>query len=124
MRDHRNRKAMNVIRPAAAALSAVAMLTAGAPAASAVTPGFPGTAPLGSPGPFSSGVVGTPGACGTAAGSDMGSWSGTTDIVCVGAGLSYIGPAIGQVATVMGPTIIGPAVVGTTIVAGGNVIGG
>jgi hypothetical protein len=28
--------------------------------------------------------------------------------VCQGAGLSFIGPAIGQVATVIGPTIIGP----------------
>jgi hypothetical protein len=43
--------------------------------------------------------------------------------VCIGAGLSFIGPAIGQIATVIGPTIIGPAFVGSINVSAGNVIG-
>jgi hypothetical protein len=34
----------------------------------------------------------------------------------LGAGLSFTGPAIGQIATVIGPTIISPAVVGSPIV--------
>jgi hypothetical protein len=39
----------------------------------------------------------------------------------MGAGLSFVGPAIGQIATVTGPTIIGPAVIGTSVVSAGNV---
>jgi hypothetical protein len=117
------RKAMTCIRPVVAGLCALAMLTAAAPAARASTPGFLDTTPLGGLGIHSGGVVGTPGACGTSAGSDVGSWSGTTDIVCVGAGLSFIGPAVGQVASVIGPTIIGPVVIGKSVVSGGNVVG-
>jgi hypothetical protein len=41
--------------------------------------------------------------------------------VCTGApGLTFIGPAIGQVASVIGPTIIGPSVIGNLVVAAGN----
>jgi hypothetical protein len=39
----------------------------------------------------------------------------------MGSGLSFVGPSIGQIATVIGPTIIGPAVVGNSIVSAGNV---
>jgi hypothetical protein len=35
---------------------------------------------------------------------------------CLGAGLSFTGPAIGQIASVIGPTIISPTVVGASIV--------
>jgi hypothetical protein len=43
----------------------------------------------------------------------------------VGAGVSVTGPAIGQIATVIGPTIASPAVVGTSIVvAAGNGLAG
>ena len=41
--------------------------------------------------------------------------------VCQGAGLTYIGPTIGQVGTIIGPTTIGPAVIGVSAVAAGNV---
>jgi hypothetical protein len=54
----------------------------------------------------------------------QGATAGTSDQVCVGSGLVYIGPAIGQVATVIGPTIIGPAVVGTSVISAGNVATG
>jgi hypothetical protein len=43
---------------------------------------------------------------------------------CLGAGLSFVGPAIGQIATVIGPTIIGPANIGTTVVSAGDVVAG
>jgi hypothetical protein len=43
-----------------------------------------------------------------------------TNQQCLGAGLSFVGPSIGQIATVIGPTIIGPAVVGTSIQSAGN----
>ena len=40
-------------------------------------------------------------------GDGQGRTGGTEDVQCQGAGLQFIGPAIGQVASVMGPTIIG-----------------
>jgi hypothetical protein len=40
--------------------------------------------------------------------------------VCQGTGLSFVGPAIGQIATVIGPTIIGPAVIGNVTVSAGS----
>jgi hypothetical protein len=49
--------------------------------------------------------------------SDVG---GTQSQACLGSGLVFVGPAIGQVASVIGPTIIGPAVVGTSIASAGN----
>jgi hypothetical protein len=42
----------------------------------------------------------------------------------VGGGLSFIGPAVGQVASVIGPTIIGPVYIGTSIVSAGAAAGG
>jgi hypothetical protein len=130
---------MSCIRPIVAAFAALAVLTTGAPTAraatpgaatpgaatpGAITPGFPYTTPFAGPGAHSGGVVGTGGACGTSAGSDVGSWSGTTDIVCVApGGMSFIGPAVGQVAAVIGPTIIGPVSIGKSVVSGGNVVG-
>ena len=38
----------------------------------------------------------------------------------MGTGLSFVGPAVGQIATVIGPTIIGPAVIGNVVVSAGN----
>ena len=38
--------------------------------------------------------------------------------------LGFIGPAIGQIASVVGPTIISPGYAGTVIVASGNVVAG
>jgi hypothetical protein len=49
--------------------------------------------------------------------------TGTTEPqVCIGSGLSFIGPAVGQVATVIGPTTIGPAQVNSNVSAG-NIAG-
>ena len=42
----------------------------------------------------------------------QGGTGGTTAQACLGAGVSYVGPAIGQIATVIGPTIISPGFVG------------
>ena len=50
----------------------------------------------------------------------QGTTAGTVASVCQGAGLAFIGPAIGQVTSVIGPTIIGPAVVGNVVVSGGS----
>jgi hypothetical protein len=45
--------------------------------------------------------------------------------VCTGAGLTLIGPSVGQIATVIGPTIISPSVViGASVVSAGNVVVG
>jgi hypothetical protein len=113
------------------ALTAVLTLGVAAPAASPSTPvaptvpsAFPlqGTpwftsAPLASAG----GVSSISGPCGTSSGQEgQGATAGTASSVCSGAGLTFIGPAIGQVATVIGPTIIGPAVVGNLVVSAGN----
>jgi hypothetical protein len=66
--------------------------------------------------------IGVPGACSTASPFDgQGRVGGINNQVCMGAGLSFVGPAIGQVASVIGPTIIGPAVVGISVVSAGNV---
>jgi hypothetical protein len=51
----------------------------------------------------------------------QGQVGGTSNSVCQGSGLSFIGPSVGQVATVMGPTIIGPSNVGTVVVSAGDV---
>jgi hypothetical protein len=109
------------------ALVASAALAAGAPAAGASTPfTLPAFAvPAGAVLPTAAGnPVGQQGACGTATGPQgQARTGGTTNPVCVGAGLSFVGPAIGQIATVIGPTIIGPAVVGTSIVSAGAASG-
>ena len=59
-----------------------------------------------------------------ATGDSVGASGGTANSVCQGSGLSFIGPSVGQVATVMGPTIIGPADVGTVVVSAGDVAAG
>ena len=112
-------------RSCVAALAAIATFAVGAPVASAST--FPaatlpfGALPLGAGGasPITSG------ACDTTRVTEGQAGTGdATNQVCMGAGLSFIGPSIGQVATVMGPTIIGPAVIGTLIVSAGDAAGG
>jgi hypothetical protein len=59
--------------------------------------------------------------CGTGVAGGQG--SPAAPAVCA-AGLSFVGPTTGQIASVVGPTIISPAVIGNTIVvnAGGNVV--
>src|SRR5579884_3229698 len=64
----------------------------------------------------------TPGGghCGdTLGGNGQGAVGGTANDVC-GSNLTYVGPAIGSIATVVGPTIIGPSTVGAVNVAAGN----
>jgi hypothetical protein len=60
--------------------------------------------------------------CGTAVAGGQG--SPAAPAVCAG-GLSFVGPTIGQIASVIGPTIISPAVVGTSVIvaAGSNIVG-
>ena len=107
------------------ALAATATLAVGAPAAGAST--LP-SGQLSTPTAFAP-YPGTPigaalpgGACGNAVvGEALGRTGGNDIEACVGAGLSFIGPSIGQIATVIGPTTISPAVVGGSIVSAGNV---
>jgi hypothetical protein len=120
----------------AAPLIAAALLAAGAPAAGASTIptfSFPSLAGLphyqAAPPLRAAAFAGTSalsGPCSSAEGGDgrQGSTGSVLNVVCSGAGLTFIGPSIGQIATVIGPTIIGPAVIGTVIVSAGNAIGG
>ena len=64
-----------------------------------------------------------PGACSPATiGSPTQSTGGTENEICQGGGgIAFVAPAIGQVATVVGPTIIGPSQTGTVVVSPGNV---
>lgn len=57
---------------------------------------------------------------------NQGNVAGTGNQICQigGGGLVFVAPAVGQVATVVGPTIIGPSQVGTVVVSPGNVIAG
>jgi hypothetical protein len=100
-------------------LAVTVALAAGAPAASASTP-F--TVPaFGVPDAAAAGLSGIAGACSTVSPhSGQGATAGTSVQVCMGPGLSFVGPAVGQIATVIGPTIIGPAVVGSSVVSAGN----
>jgi hypothetical protein len=76
-------------------------------------PGLGGPTAVGSQGAF--------GPCPSAFGPNgQGPVGGTLATVCTGAGLTFIAPAIGQVASVIGPTIIGPAVIGNVVVSAGN----
>jgi hypothetical protein len=62
------------------------------------------------------------GPCGRpTAGQGQGGNGTVSNQTCQGAGLTFIGPSIGQIATNIGPTIIGPAFVGSSIVSSGNV---
>jgi hypothetical protein len=71
------------------------------------------------------GITSSSGPCGTSTGVEgQGATGGTTAQICAGAGLTFVGPAIGQIATVIGPTIIGPAVIGNIVVSAGNASAG
>jgi hypothetical protein len=116
--------------PLAAVLAAAAALAIGAPAAGASTfPAYRYTVPAAfaqfkaRPVALST-PVGLPAAasCGPQTGNEgQGRTSGVDNSVCVGSGLSFVGPSVGGIATVMGPTIISPGFAGSVIVAGGNV---
>ena len=121
---------MPVRRVSFPAVAVIAALAVGAPAAGASA--FPagviptwldGTAAAGVTLPGGGNSAVASGACGgtSTAGQGQNNTGGTTSLHCLGGGLSYTGPAIGQIATVTGPTITSPAVVGTAIVvSGGN----
>jgi DNA polymerase III subunit gamma/tau len=115
---------MSIPRTLAAAIAATAALGLGAATASAGTvPAFggPGLGGVGLGGPSAAGSQGALGPCATAFGPNgQGPSAGTFSIICNGGGLSFIGPAVGQVASVIGPTIIGPAVIGNVVVSAGN----
>jgi hypothetical protein len=107
----------------AAAVAVVGLLAGGAPLAGAgaaagapLTAAVAGVAPLPVV-PFTPGV----GPCGTLTADGQGGTAGVENRICVGSGLVFVGPSVGQVASVMGPTIIGPAVIGTSVVSAGNV---
>ena len=87
--------------PTVTALAATAVLALGAPDARAQA------VPVGGAGCVIVGFDGSAGTAGTGA-----SQCGT---------LNFVGPAIGQIASVIGPTIISPAVTGTVLVTGNNV---
>ena len=65
------------------------------------------------------GQLGTTG-CNSNAPADVGPAGSTVNFSC-GSVLSFIGPSIGQVATVIGPTIIGATVLGPVTVSAGPV---
>jgi hypothetical protein len=98
----------------AAAIATVGVLAIGAPGAGAATSfpvpsGFGGLAGF-VPGGVAAGngIAGAFGPCSRPSAEGQGGTGAADHQVCQGAGLSFIGPAIGQVATVIGPTIIGP----------------
>jgi hypothetical protein len=72
--------------------------------------------------PLGDGGVGSrDGVCGSSSGAEgQGGTAGTNAYTCVGAGLVFVGPAIGQIASVIGPTIIGPGYVGAINVSAGD----
>jgi hypothetical protein len=105
-----------------ALLAALALcgVLAGVPQAASAqgVPSFPAGGGIGVGVP-SAGLGASP--CGTAVAGGQGSPSAPA--VCAG-GLSFVGPTIGQIASVIGPTIISPAVVGTSVIvaSGSNVV--
>jgi hypothetical protein len=109
-----------------ATVAAVAALVVGAaPASASAVTAFPwsGATPLGGGVPVGAGIGVAAGPCSTPIGaSGQGATGGTASSVCMGGpGLSFVGPAIGQIATVIGPTIMGPAVIGSLAVGAGNI---
>jgi hypothetical protein len=113
----------------AAAIATVGVLAIGAPGAGAATGGFQvpsgfsgwgGFVPGGFPA-ADNGIAGAFGPCSRPSAEGQGGTGAADHQVCQGAGLSFIGPAIGQIATVIGPTIIGPAANLNVVVSAGAV---
>ena len=65
-----------------------------------------------------------PSACSNHSIEGQGATAGTENKICMGGGLVFIGPSVGQVATLIGPTVIGPAQIGSAVVSAGNVVAG
>ncbi|MCW3066927.1 MAG: hypothetical protein JWN32_4099 [Solirubrobacterales bacterium] len=118
---------MSVRRALLAALAVTAALVLSAPTAGASTlpawsvPASLQGAPVGVNLPGLADAAVPTATCGTATNDGQGRTGGTATEVCMGSGLNFVGPAVGQIASVIGPTIIGPAVIGTSVQSAGNV---
>jgi hypothetical protein len=107
-------------RTSVAAAAAIAALAVGAPVAGAFTwPPSAGFPAVSAAVPAAAGQAVGP--CGTISDEGQGRASGNEASVCQGSGLAFIGPSVGQLATIVGPTIISPGFVGTVILTTGNV---
>jgi hypothetical protein len=116
---------MRLLRiPPIAVLGAAVALAVGAPAAGATVPiPFGGSIPIGGQesvgsgvGPQSTGAGTGASGCGPSVGSELLGRTGGQDATICSAGLVFVGPAVGAVSSVIGPTIISPAVVGNSII--------
>jgi hypothetical protein len=112
MTPTRNRLAVTL---GVAGVLAIAGSVAGASATMAAS--LPVRTDLASPGLLGYDSVGAE-ACVRHSYEGQGGTAGTQPQVCMGSGLSFIGPSVGQVATVIGPTTIGPAQVNAVVSAG------
>lgn len=106
------------------AIAAIAVVAIAAPGASA-DPGFPGFSGVPgvavAPSPVGN-VAGLIGPCGRSTPQGQGgTGSANQNQICQGAGLVFVGPAVGQVVSIVGPTIIGPAAVGNIALGAGDV---
>jgi hypothetical protein len=111
-------------RRRAAVVVAIAGLSICAPAVSAHAETGATPAPPDLEVPALSGAPFGPDSCAGYSMAGQGGTAGTENKICQGSGLVFVGPSVGQIATVIGPTIIGPAVIGTTVVSAGNVAAG
>jgi hypothetical protein len=102
--------------PLAALLAAIALSV---PVSSAGAQVWPGSDPNFMPGAG----VGTAGCLGSNRAGQVGGAGGAEQVVCGGITFAFVGPAIGQIASAIGPTIIGnPVVVAPITVANGSVM--
>jgi len=60
-----------------------------------------------------------PDTCSPPTGEGLGAPGSITNAICNGAGIVFVGPAVGQVATVIGPVVIGPNNIGSSVVSAG-----
>jgi hypothetical protein len=116
-----------------AAMIAMSVLAVAAPVSGAgaqtlpvgppgIGPGLGGLPVIGGAVGTSTGVGGQAGSfgCGSNTPSTNGPAGGTTNQAC-GSVLSFIGPSVGEIASVVGPTIIGSTVIGQVNVSAGPV---